>query len=304
MSRLYEALKEATRGGRQSGGSGRQAWDALGLDGIDIRPGGPQPPPPTQELPIEVPPPDVEIPPEAAPAETGGDAEPYSSATVALDQRARLIPHAVNPAIVEHYRRLRTKIMRQHAEKRIRSLLITSANPQEGKSVTTLNLALSFAVLPSVRVLVVDGDLRRGTLGSWLGVDSRRPGLSNLIDGSAGLDEVVVSSGAIPMHFMLRGNSRVPAGELLNSPEMAGHFRRMAERFDLVLVDSPPVNPITDVQLLAPACDAVLLVVRAFSTTRKSLEKAVQDLGTFRVIGTVLNAGTVQVSRKYGGYYY
>ena len=78
-------------------------------------------------------------------------------ARVAIDQNVRMIPNAVDRALVEHYRRLRTKIMQQHAVKPFRSLLVTSASPQEGKSVTVLNLGLSFAMLPSFRVLIVEG---------------------------------------------------------------------------------------------------------------------------------------------------
>jgi Mrp family chromosome partitioning ATPase len=71
-----------------------------------------------------------------------------------------------------------------------------------------------------------------------------------------------------------------------------------------VLIDSPPLNLVTDAQLLANSCDAVLLVVRAFVTTRKSLERTVQDLQAFRVIGTVLNCGTrTQKKGRYRGYY-
>ena len=78
-------------------------------------------------------------------------------------------------------------------------------------------------------------------------------------------------------------------------------FDRVTEQYDLVLVDTPPANLIADVQLLAASCDAVLLVARAFSTTRKAFEKAVQELLPFRVIGTVLNAGMAQ-RYGYGGY--
>jgi len=78
----------------------------------------------------------------------------------------------------------------------------------------------------------------------------------------------------------------------------------MTEEFDLVLVDSPPVNLITDAQLLAGHCDAVLLVARAFSTTSKSLEQTATELKAFRMIGTVLNGGTrAQLYRRYNGYY-
>ena len=219
----------------------------------------------------------------------------------ALDRKARLIPHAMDPVVAEYYRRLRAKIIQQQEKSPFRSLVVTSANPQEGKTVTVLNLGLSFSMLPSYKVLVVDGDMRKGTLGHWLGVEHNRPGLSNLIDGSAQLEDVILKSDEIPMHFMVRGSSLVP--DLLSS-QLDLHFQRIAEQFDLVLVDTPPVNLIADVQLLAASCDAVLIVARAFATTRKALEKAVQELLPFRVIGTVLNAGTEEHYgyRGYGTY--
>ena len=224
--------------------------------------------------------------------------EPISHhADVSMDQKARLIPHAVDPTLVEHYRRLRTKIMQQQAAKPFRSLVVTSPNPGEGKSVTALNVGLIFAMLPDFRVVVVDGDLRKRTMGRWLGVEDR-PGLSNLIDGSAKLEDVVLKSDESPMCFVVSGNSSRAPAELLNSSDLSGHFRRLGEHFDLILVDSPPVNLITDTQLLASSCDAVLLVARAFSTTCKAFEKTVHDLASFRVIGTVLNGG-VNV-RRYG----
>jgi len=106
------------------------------------------------------------------------------------------------------------------------------------------------------------------------------------------------------MHFIVRGNSKVPPAELLHSQRLGTQFRRLSEEFDLVLVDSAPVNVVTDTQLLAGSCDAVLLVARAFSTTRKAMEQAVQDLSPFRIIGTVLNGGPrTQGYRRYTGYY-
>jgi capsular exopolysaccharide synthesis family protein len=224
-------------------------------------------------------------------------------ARVAADQNVRMIPNAVDRAVVEHYRRLRTKIMQQHAVKPFRSLLVTSANPQEGKSVTVLNLGLSFAMLPSFRVLVVDGDMRRQTLSTWLGATDR-PGLSNLIDGSASFNDVVFTCEESSIFFVPGGTAKTPPAELLHSSHLSGHFRKMTEQFDLVLMDSPPVNLITDAQLLAEHADAVLLVARAFKTTRKALEKAAQDLLPFRVIGTVMNGGSpAHLYRGYGGYY-
>jgi len=180
---------------------------------------------------------------------------------------------------------------------------VTSPSPEEGKTVTVLNLGLSFAMLPSFRVLVVDGDLRRASLGKWLDV-GERPGFSNLIEGSAELPDVVIESEAMPISVIGSGTSKIPPGELLQSPRLKSVMEKMTEQFSLVLVDSPPVNLITDAHLIAASCEAVLLVTRAFVSTRKALEQAAQDLQPFRVIGTVLNGGThSRLYHRYQGYY-
>lgn len=220
-----------------------------------------------------------------------------------LDRSVRAIPHSVDSVTVEHYRRLRTKLLQEQESKPFRTLMIASPNPREGKSVTALNLALSFSMLPSFRVLVVDGDLRKGSLGKWLGIEGT-PGLSNLIEGTAALSDVVLKSDAIPVRFVVRGDSPAPPAELLNSPRARESFEEMARHFDLVIIDSAPLTLVTDAQLIARRCDAILMVARAFSTPQKAFEKAVQDLAPCRVVGTVLNGGTsVKRYRQYKGYY-
>lgn len=221
-------------------------------------------------------------------------------AKLLLDKNARLIPHTADTIVLERYRMLRTRILQERESRPFRSLVVTSSAPQEGKTVTVLNLALSFAALPSFKVLVVDGDVRRGTLGDWLGIDPGRPGLSNLLDGSAQLEQVVLKSEDLSLCVIPRGNAQVAD---LQPARFGPYFRRLTEEFDLVLVDTPPVNLITDAQIIAGSCDAVLLIARAFSTTSKGLEEAVDKLQPFRLIGTVLNAGEPRRSRKYHGYY-
>jgi non-specific protein-tyrosine kinase len=227
---------------------------------------------------------------EALPAAVSRNGSLGIPARVLLDQAAPLIPHAVDGAIAEYYGRLRAKIIQEQERKPFRSLVVTSPAPEDGKTVTALNLALSLGMLPSYRVLLVDGDVRKGSLGKSLGLGDQ-PGLSDLIEGSAELEDVVLKCDEIPVHFMVRGTSQTPPAELLYSPRLIPQLRKMAEHFSMVLVDSPPVNLVADAQLLAAGCDAVLLVARAFATTRKGLEKAVQELSSFRVIGTVLNRG-------------
>src|SRR5579871_3283479 len=118
-----------------------------------------------------------------------------------ISEKAHLIPHAMEQGVVEQYRLLRTKIMQKRTEKMFHSLLITSAGPREGKTVTILNLAWAFSMIPSFRVLTVDGDIRLGQMSKWLGVDEH-PGFSDLLEGSRSLKDVVLKSAGIPFCFM------------------------------------------------------------------------------------------------------
>lgn len=308
MSRFYDALREASRSGQPlAGNASEPEWNATEIEGIELPPipdiapvvdGNAAAPAALDEPWIT---PAIEELSSFAAAPQHGTLG--TETPVSLDQKARLIPNVVNPVVVEHYRRLRTKILQARGTQEFRTVVVTSASPQEGKTVTTLNLALSFAMLPAFKVVVVDGDLRRGSLGKWLGVTDR-PGLSNLIEGSATLQDVVFKSDDIPIHFIVAGNSKTASAELLQSPQLGSHFRRMGEQFTLVLIDSPPVNLLTDAQLIASKCDAVLMVARAFSTTKKAFEQAARELASFRILGTVLNGGTRgQLSSRYNGYY-
>jgi polysaccharide biosynthesis transport protein len=274
MTRLYEALTQRSRSAGESGGVNWSGLAAVEAEAARA------------------------TPPNAEPS--AADGSPFGNTVVAaVSARARLLPSATDPMLVEHYRRLRTKILQQRETRPLRTLMVTSASPQEGKTVTTLNLALSFALLPSFRVLVVEGDLRTGTIGEWLGVEPGLCGFGNLIEGSATLAEAVSKADGIPLHFMMQGNSPISPAELLNAPGLRHHFQEMAAHFDLVLVDSPPINLFTEAQLLAAHVDAVLVVARAFSTRVQAFERAVQELGPAKVIGAVLNAGSVPHCRRY-----
>jgi capsular exopolysaccharide synthesis family protein len=291
MSRFYRALQEASRSVpdlTEKGELGEFESARLGTEGVPV-------PDSADAIALA----------DAPPGETHAGSEERAGvlpvdgsrngslgvpARILLDKAAPLIPHAVDGAVIEYYRRLRAKIIQEQERKPFRSLVVTSPAPEDGKSVTAFNLALSFGMLPSYRVLLVDGDLRKGRLGKWLGTGDH-PGLNNLIEGSAELEDVVLKCDEIPVYFMVCGSATTPPAELLHSPRLVPQLRKMTEHFSLVLVDSPPVNLVADAQLLATGCDAVLLVARAFATSRKALQKAVQDLSPYRVIGTVLNRG-------------
>lgn len=222
---------------------------------------------------------------------------------IRMDPGMRAWTNAIDHAVLEHYGLLRTQILQRHKDQPFKSLLVTSPGPQQGKTLTTLNLAFLFAKLPSFKVLVIEGDLRRGNLQRSLGLESS-PGLSNLLEGTAKPKEVVLKSEEMSVDFILRGSSSVSPAELLHSLNLRAYLRSFAKQYDLVFVDSPPVNLVEDTQLLAASCDAVLLVARPFLTSCKELADASQALMRHRIIGAVLNgANSVAPYQRYRAYY-
>lgn len=220
-----------------------------------------------------------------------------------MDPSVRVWSHAVDHTVLENYGLLRTHILQKHREEPFKSLLVTSPGPAQGKTVTVLNLALLFAKLPSFKVLVIEGDLRRGTLQNILGLDSS-PGLCNLLDGTATQKEVILKSDATPVDFVLRGRSSVSPAELLHSPRLGNYIRELGGHYDLVLIDSAPANLVEDTQLLAEHSDAILLVARPFLTSCKELSAASRSLARHRIIGAVFNgAKAIAPYQRYRSYY-
>lgn len=201
----------------------------------------------------------------------------------------------------EAYRTIRTGILLSQAGEPPRSLLVTSAQPSEGKTTSSVNLAVSLAS-NGARVILIDADLRRPSLHKGLGLPNQGPGLTEIITGQATPESVirpdvmkrlsVITAGAIPPN---------PA-ELLGSSEMQNLIIRLGEVYDFVLIDSPPVLAVTDSVVLSRYVDGVVLVVRGAMTPRRVVQDAKNRLlhvGA-RVIGIVLN----DVNIRGGDYYY
>jgi receptor protein-tyrosine kinase len=179
--------------------------------------------------------------------------------------------------------------------------MITSAEPAEGKSLTSVNLALTLSESYRRRVLLIDADLRRPSLH-----------LIAQVPNVSGLGETLTASAEhkLPVYRLSDTLMLAPAGKpdanpmgALTSPRMRQLLTEASARFDWVLVDAPPLAPIADSSLLAPLSDAALLVVRAGRTHYTSVQKAVEVLGRERIIGVVLNGARGGSSSAYGGYY-
>ena len=203
----------------------------------------------------------------------------------------------------EAFRTLRTNLIFSQAVQSLRTIVITSPSPQDGKTTTAANLAVTFAQ-QGMRVLIVDCDLRRARLHKVFHA-AREPGLTQLMLGQASLEQVV-------QHTMVDNLSLLPAGalppnpsELLGGPQMRAALERLGREYDTVILDTPPVHAAADALILGSLADGVILVLRAGHTDRQVAQDAVQRMSSLgvRVVGAVLNDPDHKVP-QYGGYYY
>jgi capsular exopolysaccharide synthesis family protein len=209
-------------------------------------------------------------------------------------------------AISEAFRTLRTSVLLSSAERQPQAILITSSQPNEGKSVTALNLALTLAQKGG-RVLLVDSDMRRPTVARTLGMPNKR-GLSGILTGAYEYDDtLLLKVDRVESLFVLPSGPHPPnPAELLCSMKMEKLIKQMRERFDNIVFDSPPVLPITDATILSSLVDGVILVVACEATTRAALNRAcrVIEHSGGKILGTVLNKVDVRRDGYYGYRYY
>lgn len=202
--------------------------------------------------------------------------------------------------LAESYRNLRSAFLFSGASDRVRTLLMTSAVPQEGKTTTCLNLAVSLAQVGQ-RVLIVDGDLRRGELHKFFGLEGGR-GLSDVLVGQAKPDAVIQRTGLPNLDFVATGPLPPNAAEIVLRPEMNSFLEYARRTYDRVVFDCPPVMAVSEAVILASMVDAVIFVVWAGQTSRKLSGLAIQLLRErgASLLGCVLN--NLEFGRV--GYYY
>lgn len=201
----------------------------------------------------------------------------------------------------ESYRQLRTALTFVNVDHKLRSILVTSALPAEGKTTTTINLATVMAQTKA-KVCVIDADLRRPALTTPLNLIPD-VGITNILIGSAEFDEVVQKA-AQGFDVLAAGPLPPNPSELLGSERMRHLLAELEARYDYVLFDTPPIGPVTDAVVLAASVDGVLLVARSRRATRDSVAAAVRTVSTVngRVVGAVLNMQSKAPRDGYGGY--
>jgi protein-tyrosine kinase len=191
--------------------------------------------------------------------------------------------------MAEAYRVLRTNLHYANPDAPIRRILLTSAGEGEGKSTTAANLAVCFAQADH-NVLLVDADMRRPTLANIFSLPGS-PGLSSYLGGDALLDAVVQKTPVPNLCLVTSGPTPPNPAELVGSRRMRDMLAQLGERFDVILLDSPPVLAVSDAGILAAAVDGVLLVVGSGSVPRMALRRAKEAIQAVqgKIVGAVLN---------------
>jgi protein-tyrosine kinase len=221
-------------------------------------------------------------------------------------------------ATVEQFRRLRSHVYQAHSEAPMKTILVASGMPSEGKSFVAANLAMSMARNSVNNILLIDGDLRRPTLHSLLGAPNT-PGLSDYLQGQADLIDIMQryrspKTGGDGAAEIISNLTFIPSGRASdNSSELVANHRieeliaAASPYFNWIVIDSPPILAVTDAVDLARAADAVLLIAREASTRYDVAQRAQAAFSNSRILGFVLNAAS-EAPRKnsydYGYYYY
>jgi capsular exopolysaccharide synthesis family protein len=204
------------------------------------------------------------------------------------------------PLGAEQFRTLRSRLYQLRGGQSLRTLLVTSSVPAEGKTYVANNLAQAFVRQPDCRVLLIDADLRCSRLHGPMGAPSA-PGLTDYLRGNADEMAVIQQGQDGNLCFISGGTEMKDPSELLSNGRLKIFLERVKLAFDWVIVDSPPCLPVADANGLADLSDGVLLVVRAGSTPAEVAQRACQEMRSKNVVGIVLNA--VDEKDSPSGYY-
>ncbi len=227
--------------------------------------------------------------------------------TIAYDSKVPKRPLTVHEDTqsprAEAFRQLRTNLQYVDVDNPCKVIVVTSAMPEEGKTTSVCNLAIAMAANES-RVLVVEADLRRPTLADLLGLE-RSAGLTDILAGRMRSEQVIQPWAGGRFDVLASGPLPPNPSELLGSRQMAGLLDEMRDRYDVVLVDSPPLLPVTDAAAMAPYTDGVILVCRFTKTTREQVRRGVAALAAVSVplLGTIFTMVPRSGPRAYASFH-
>ncbi len=223
--------------------------------------------------------------------------------------RLLLTDETLSTRFAEAYRTLRANISFSSIDRAVKTIVVMSAAPHEGKTTTVINLGIIMAQA-GPRVLLVDADFRHPTLHNLIGLSpngkKELPGLSNVIVGRSELADVIRPSGFARLSLLPAGVMPPNPGELLGSMRMRAVLEELAEHADVVLFDTPPCLLYADAFVISSQADGVLYIVRAGSQDKAAQRRVQRQLqqAKSRLLGVVFNAAEVEDSTGGYAYYY
>jgi capsular exopolysaccharide synthesis family protein len=232
-------------------------------------------------------------------------ADPLSVETLSLPPDVRILAH-IDPSgpTADRYRYLRFRMHALWKAGKLNTVLITSALPRDGKTTVALNLATTLVDKGTQSVLLIDADLHRSTATMMLGLEGKR-GLSDCLEHDLDPLSALTMVNPLGWHFLPSGKTPANSTQLLQGARLPRVIETLSSRFDWIVLDSPPVLPLTDACILSHHTDGSLLVLRAGQTPQEAANQAVGILGKKPLVGVVLN-GADPLSKpyhRYGEYY-
>ncbi len=216
------------------------------------------------------------------------------------DSRLVSLSNTDGPA-TEAFHLLAVRLHNLKQTRELKSLLITSTVPGEGKSVVAANLAIALGAGERERVLLLDGDLRRPTQSQLLGF-GKVPGVINYLKGERSLTACIYHLPDAGIWLMPAGDNSSGSAELIQSAELPKLMANLTQWFDWIVIDSPPVLPVVDTSVWMRLADGILLVARHGTTKKKKLQKGIEALDPNKLIGALLNASKSANDNDYYSY--
>jgi capsular exopolysaccharide synthesis family protein len=212
--------------------------------------------------------------------------------------------------VADGIRKVRNMILHSNSGTPIRSVLVLSSDPQEGKSFVCANLGISFAKSVEHQALLVDCDLRRPCLHKLFGINMQR-GLADYLDHGEDVTKLIVGTGLPKLELIPAGSPVTAPAELLSSTKIPDMLEELSSRRDhrLIILDTPPFYAASETILLSQLVDAIVVVVRWGRSGRENVRKMVETIGREKIIGTIFNAFEMNILDRriqgvgYGNYF-
>ncbi len=204
--------------------------------------------------------------------------------------------HDTRSVAAEKFRRLKT-VLANEASDSPQVLVVTSATPSEGKTLVSTNLALAFAADRQGEVLLLDADLRRPSIGRWL-APAPTLGLTEILSGKIEIDHAILELENSPLKILPGGAIARDPVELLSSDQARQMLSALRRRFSRIIIDTPPIIPFTDADVIGGLADGALVVARSGATQSSILMQALASVTSTRVMGMVLNDTTYNLADR------